>query len=179
VGPAGAPRLLPPGSGAGFLGDLAVPADLYWVTRQPAPLAGMSYPRRQSWSDLHEVGFRHVVCLTHDEAQYDAAPLAVTAILLQDLYTRKLPDDPDRDRAQTHAAADFVVARLQAGEGVVVHCHAGRGRTGTVIGCALVQLGYAPTMVVDWLHRVQRTRGKRGWPEQAWQADVVLQSAHR
>ncbi len=31
--------------------------------------------------------------------------------------------------------------------------------------------------VVDWLHRVQRTRGKRGWPEQPWQADVVLAAA--
>jgi hypothetical protein len=46
------PRLLPPGSGAGFLGTLAVPADLYWVARHPAPLAGMSYPRRHSWDDL-------------------------------------------------------------------------------------------------------------------------------
>ena len=61
-----------------------------------------------------------------------------------------------------------------AGEGVVVHCHAGRGRTGTVIGGALVMLGHDPETVVDWLHRVQRTRGKRGWPEQPWQAEVVL-----
>src|SRR5690349_6484634 len=43
------PRLLPPGSGAGFLGELAVPAELYWVVRRPAPLAGMSYPRGRSW----------------------------------------------------------------------------------------------------------------------------------
>jgi Swiss Army Knife protein, DSP-PTPase phosphatase domain len=173
------PRLLPPGSGAGFLGRLAVPAELYWVLRHPAPLAGMSYPRRQTWADLHQAGFRHVVCLTHPEAPYDPSPLAVTAIQLQDLYTRKEPDDPALDRAQTFLAADFVVARLTAGEGVAVHCHAGRGRTGTVIGCALVQLGHDPAVVVDWLHRAQRTRGKRGWPEQAWQADVVLESANR
>ena len=89
------------------------------------------------------------------------------------------PDDPELERAQTFVAVDFVVARLAAGEGVVVHCHAGRGRTGTVIGCALVRLGHDPDGVVDWLHRVQRTRGKRGWPEQAWQADVVLESANR
>lgn len=173
----GIPRLLPPGSGAGFLGALSVPADLYWVARHPAPLAGMSYPRRESWPDLHQAGFRHVVCLTHAEARYDPSPLAVTAVQLQDLYTRKQPDDPELERAQTLVAADFVVARLGAGEGVVVHCHAGRGRTGTVIGCALVQLGHDPAAVVDWLHRVQRTRGKRGWPEQLWQAEVVLESA--
>jgi hypothetical protein len=174
---AGAPRLLPPGSGAGFLGPLAVPAELYWVTRTPAPLAGMAYPRRHAWSDLHDAGLQHVVCLTHTDAPYDPAPLSVSAFLLQDLYGRRVPDDPEHDRAQTIVAAELVVARLEQGEGVVVHCHAGRGRTGTVIGCALVRLGHDPDTVVDWLHRVQRTRGKRGWPEQPWQEQVVRASA--
>jgi hypothetical protein len=172
-----APRLLAPGSGAGFLGPLAVPAELYWVTRTPAPLAGMSYPRRRSWSDLRAAGFDHVVCLTHAEPPYDPAPLAVSAFALQDLYARPTPEDEAHDRAQALAAADLVVARLTAGEGVVVHCHAGRGRTGTVIGCALVRLGHDPETVVDWLHRVQRTRGKRGWPEQPWQEQVVRATA--
>ena len=45
-----------------------------------------------------------------------------------------------------------------------------------VIGSALVLLGHDPDTVVDWLHRVQRTRGRRGWPEQRWQAEVVLRS---
>jgi len=173
------PRLLPPGSGAGFLGELAVPAELYWVIRQPAPLAGMSYPRRQSWDALRQAGFAHVVCLTHADAPYDPAPLTVTSVLLQDLYARPEPDDPGHERAQALAAAVVVVERLAAGEGVVVHCHAGRGRTGTVIGCALVQLGLDPETVVEWLHRVQRTRGKRGWPEQPWQAEVVLGAVGR
>ncbi len=90
---------------------------------------------------------------------------------MQDLYNRAEPDDPERRAARSRCdAARFVVERLEAGEGVVVHCHAGRGRTGTVIGSALVMLGHDPATVVDWLHRVQRTRGKRGWPEQPWQA---------
>lgn len=170
------PRLLPPGSGSGFLGPLAVPAELYWVTRSPAPLAGMSYPRRTEWTRLHDAGLRHVVCLTDDSARYDPAPLSVSAVHLQDLFARKVPDDPGAERARILDAADLVVARLRAGEGVAVHCHAGRGRTGTVLGCALVMMGHEPTDVVDWLHRVQRTRGKRGWPEQPWQATVVVGS---
>ena|ERR1700675_374882 len=134
----------------------------------------MSYPRSNVWEPLHHAGIRHVVCLTHAEAPYDPAPLSVHHAPLQDLYTRHEPDDPERERDQARAAARFVVERLDAGEGVVVHCHAGRGRTGTVIGSALVMLGHDPATVVDWLHRVQRTRGKRGWPEQPWQAGVVL-----
>jgi hypothetical protein len=167
-------RLLPPGSGAGFLGRLAVPADLYWVTRTPAPLAGMGYPRGNSWEELHQAGIRHIVCLTHAEAPYVADPLSIHHAPLQDLFNRNEPDDPDAERAQALTAARFTANRLIAGEGVVVHCHAGRGRTGTVIGSALVMLGHDPGTVVDWLHRVQRTRGKRGWPEQPWQAGVVL-----
>jgi protein-tyrosine phosphatase len=171
------PRLLPPGSGAGFVGTLAVPGDLYWVTRHPAPLAGMGFPRGYSWQALRHAGLQHVVCLTHEDAPYDAAPLSVSAHPLQDLYTRAEPEDPEREQARVLDAAGIVVARLVAGEGVVVHCHAGRGRTGTVIGCALVRLGHDPATVVDWLHRVQRTRGKRGWPEQPWQEKVVRGSA--
>ena len=167
-------RLLPPGSGAGFLGALAVPADFYWVTRGPAPLAGMGYPRGNSWEPLQQAGIRHVVCLTHAEAPYDASPLSIHHAPLQDLYTRHEPDDPVLERERALSAARFVVDCLEEGEGVVVHCHAGRGRTGTVIGSALVMLGHDPATVVDWLHRVQRTRGKRGWPEQPWQAGVVL-----
>lgn len=169
------PRLLPPGSGAGFLGPLAIPAELYWVVRTPAPLAGMSYPRRTEWQRLYDVGLHHVVCLTHAEPTYDPAPLGVTAVCLQELLTRPQPDEPDIERARVHDAATVVVERLGAGEGVVVHCYAGRGRTGTVIGCALVMLGHESATVVDWLHRVQRTRGKRGWPEQDWQEQVVLE----
>jgi Tyrosine phosphatase family len=166
-------RLLPPGSGAGFLGDISVPADLYWVTRTPAPLAGMAYPRGKSWDALHGAGIRHIVCLTPN-APYDSAPILTRHAPMQDLYNRKQPDDPETERENALVTARFVVERLEAGEGVVVHCHAGRGRTGTVIGAALVMLGHEPATVVDWLHRVQRTRGKRGWPEQPWQADVVL-----
>ena len=42
-------RLIAPGSIVGFLGELAVPADFYWVVREPVPLAGMAYPGRVDW----------------------------------------------------------------------------------------------------------------------------------
>lgn len=171
---AGTPRLLPPGTGAGFVAGLSVPGELYWVLRTPAPLAGMSYPTRARWTALHEAGFRHVVCLTHDAPRYDPAPLVVRAAPLQEMIVTPLPDAPDRERAVVLDTARFVVDRLRRGEGVVVHCLAGRGRTGTVIGSALVMLGHDPGTTVDWLHRTMRTRNRAGWPEQPWQRDVVL-----
>jgi hypothetical protein len=168
-----APVLLPPGARPGFIGPLAVPGDLWWVCAEPTPLAGMGYPRSGAWDDLAARGFHHVVDLTRDVAKYDPAPLTSHATHLADLVVRRHPPHPEQDEARIHTTGAFVAARWQAGEGVVVHCHGGRGRTGAVLGSALVQLGHDPDAVVDWLHRVQRTRGRRGWPEQAWQAEVV------
>jgi Tyrosine phosphatase family len=172
------PRLAAPGSAPGFIGNLAVPAELWWATREPALLAGMAYPHRANWELLHAEGFCHVVCLTDATARYDPLPLESHAFALQDQYVSG-PSDSEAEHRQVEAAVDMVVGALTSGEGVLVHCHAGRGRTGTVIGGALVRLGHDPEVVVDWLHRVQRARSKRGWPENPWQADAVRALADR
>ena len=173
------PTLLPPGARPGFLGTLSVPGDLWWVCTDPTPLAGMAYPRRGAWDALAERGFRHVVDLTRDAAKYDPSPLTSHAFRLSDLIVRRRPPDAERDEARIVAASELIAGWWSAGEGVVVHCHGGRGRTGAVLGSTLVRLGHDPDEVVDWLHRVQRTRGRRGWPEQAWQAEVVRRAALR
>src|SRR4051794_11103146 len=113
---------------------MAMPAELYFLTRRPVALAGMAYPARVDWDALHDEGLRHVVCLTHDAAPYDPAPLTITAIALQDLYTGVVPDDPDAELARIRRAATVVVDALARGDGVAVHCRGGRGRAGTVLG---------------------------------------------
>ncbi|HET9730674.1 MAG TPA: hypothetical protein VFR41_14690 [Acidimicrobiia bacterium] len=170
-------KLLPPGTGTGFLGKLCVPDDLYWIAREPVALVGMSYPSRADWTMLRELGIGHVVCLTHDVAPYDPAPCTITSVRLQDLVSGGDPDDAQRERALVEQAADDVVAQVRAGTGVAVHCMGGRGRSGTVIGVALVRLGHDPATVVDYLHRVAVARGRRGWPESPWQEAVVRASS--
>ena len=170
-------RLLPPGAYTGFLGNLCVPDDLYWLAKQPVALVGMSYPGRADWAQLHEQGIGHVACLSHESAPYDASPCTVRSVRLQDLVSGGVPHDEDRERDLVVAAATDVADHLQRGIGVAVHCMGGRGRTGTVVGVALVQLGHDPETVVDYLHRIAVGRGRRGWPESPWQADVVRGSA--
>jgi hypothetical protein len=170
------PRLLPPGAYTGFLGALCVPDDLYWVSRVPVVIVGMAYPGRADWTQLHAEGVGHVVCLTHDAVPYKASPCTATAFRLQDLVSGGPPPDPERERAIVERAADDVVEHARRGIGVAVHCMGGRGRTGTVLGVALVRLGYTPDAVVDYLHRVAVGRGRRGWPESPWQAEVVRTS---
>ncbi len=167
-------EILPAGAYTGeWIGALCVPDDLYWIARAPVALAGMPYPGRAEWQRLHELGIGHVVCLTHDVAPYDPAPCSVTAIRLQDLVSGAPPSDPDVEGALVVRAADDIAAHVARGIGVVVHCMGGRGRTGTVIGAALVRLGHAPDDVVHHLHTVAVGRGRRGWPESAWQAELV------
>jgi hypothetical protein len=171
-------KLVPPGTDTGtWIGELCIPDDLYWVARQPA-LAGMAYPGRADWTRLHDdFGIGHVVCLTADAPPFDYAPCTVTAIRLQDLVSGGPPADPDEERARVDRAAADVVAHLERSVGVAVHCMGGRGRTGTVIGVALVRLGHDPDDVVDYLHRSAVGRGRRGWPESPWQEATVRASA--
>jgi hypothetical protein len=168
------PSLLPPGAHAGFVGALCVPDDLYWISRRPVAIAGMSYPGRAHWAQLHELGIGHVVCLTAETVPYDAGPCTVRAFKLQDLVDGRPPRDPERERKLVDVAADEVVASVERGTGVAVHCLGGRGRTGTVLGVALVRLGHDGREVVDYLDRVARSRGRRGWPESPWQTETVL-----
>jgi len=166
-------RLLPPASEVRFVGPMAMPAELYFLARTPVALAGMAYPARVDWSALWDEGLRHVVCLTHDAAAYDPSPLSMTTIALQDLYTGVVPDDVEAERVRVRHAAMAVVDGLRAGNGVVVHCRGGRGRAGTVLGAALVLLGFDADEAVAYLDRVHTIRGKGGWPESAWQAETV------
>lgn len=169
------PRVCAPGWGTGFLARLTVPGELWHAVRAPGLLAGAAFPGRIDWTELAAAGFTDVVCLTHDEPPYDPAPLAFHGFAMQDLLAAHAgPDDPEAERAATLAAARLTADAVAAGRGVLVHCRAGRGRTGTVIGCALVLLGHDPDFVVGWLDGTQRVRNKPGWPEQDWQRRTVL-----
>jgi hypothetical protein len=154
---------------------LEVPGSFYWVLLAPAPLAGMTLPPRDTpWSSLHERGFRHVACLCSERPVYEPAPLGwLVAMELCDLAEKPLPEDPVAEEQAIRVISRAVLARLGAGEGVIVHCAGGRGRTGTVLGCVLRGLGYEATEVVAFLDTVHRFRGKPGWPEADWQREVV------
>ena len=153
-----------------------VPASFYLVTCDPAPLAGMEYPRWEglSWRALAGLGLAHVVCLTDEASLYDPSPLPPpVCVQLQDLAGEATPDDPLHEERMVRQAAADTLAWMRAGEGVVVHCEGGTGRTGTVLGCVLRGLGYTADEVLAYLDRVTKARGHEKWPESDWQADMV------
>jgi hypothetical protein len=146
---------------------------LWWALTGKVKLAGMFRPPEGfPFSYLHEQGLDTIVSLT-GPAPYDPAPLRSYAHTLQDLYGRDAPGDPGAEEGEVRRAVGTVTSLLGEGRSVVVHCGAGIGRTGLVIGSVLVSAGHEPAAVTAWLADVQRARGAKGWPESPWQGEVL------
>ncbi len=140
---------------------------LFVVTEAPAPLGGMAFPPPEAdWPALHRRGFARVVRL--HPADYDPAPLVAHDLPLEDLFGGAAPRDAAAEERRIWDAARLVAEHVSRGEGVVVHCAGGTGRTGTVLACALRQLGRSADEAIDSV-RMHRPH----WPESPWQEDVV------
>lgn len=100
----------------------------YWVTDRLA--AGIHPMVHGHLGRLTEAGFDGFVDLT-ERSTYDVAGL-----LRFPIPDMGLPDDVD-------PILDAIDDALGAGHTIYVHCFAGRGRTGTVIGCWLARHGSA------------------------------------
>lgn len=154
---------------------VAMPRDFYVVLKEPALLAGMCYPWRATpWKNLGATGFANIVCLADEQVFYNPSPLRLLyARELEDLHYGGYPTNAGRQEKLVREATEIVVKSLNRGEGTIVHCVGGIGRTGTVIGCVLRELGMPAETAISYLDRVNKARGIRGWPETAWQAEMV------
>jgi protein-tyrosine phosphatase len=99
------------------------------------------------------------------------------AVPLTDQVSQLPPPEPLREERRIRNAVEVAVDKVRLGEGVVLHCVGGTGRTGTVIGCLLRALGHTGPEVRGYLQAVHRARGKalRGgdWLESDWQRNLV------
>lgn len=121
-------NLIEPATGTPLSG-IEMPKEVYWVLAAPVPLAGMKFPRPDfPWQALHAAGFTQVVSL--HPGSYSPAPLKLAfSEHLEDLVGGGPPRKEIEEREKIKRAVGSTVGALKSGEGVVVHCVGGRGRS--------------------------------------------------
>lgn len=130
-----------------------LPCEFHWVLT--GRLAGSGRPGLLGSPEEHlrflaSCGFRLVVTLTEEPLQPAAADFGLRGLHFP---------IPDMGIPTPRAAVELcgqVTAAIARGETVLLHCKAGLGRTGTMLGCCLVALGFSPAEALARLREVCR-----------------------
>ncbi|MGA3156064.1 MAG: ADP-ribosylglycohydrolase family protein [Steroidobacteraceae bacterium] len=143
-------------------------ANSYWVL--PGRLLAGEYPATsdgQSAAErielLRAAGISCFIDLTEPgecEPYENLLPLEIE-------YLRKpIPDQQvPRATAHMHEIQMELDMALESGRAVYVHCRAGIGRTGTVIGCFLIERGAAPERALELLNELWKQCARSAsWP---------------
>lgn len=154
----------------------------YWVI--PGKLLAGEYPgapkaaeRRERVKRLLDAGVTQFVNLTMEDElpPYDADLPAHVTHVRKPIVDHSIPSD----RKQMIDILECVQRALSEGKCVYVHCHAGIGRTGTVVGCLLVERGLSGNEALEELNRLwQQCARSKKWvyvPETDEQIEFVRQ----
>jgi atypical dual specificity phosphatase len=111
---------------------------------------GSGRPLALALKALRRHGIGAIVSLTED-------PLDYSMVREFDFDYIHLPvqDFTAPDPTQVDRAMDFILNQIDRHRGVLVHCQAGIGRTGTLLACFLVTQGLEPA---DAIRHVRRQR---------------------
>lgn len=144
--------------------------DVWWID-EPFML-GSSNPSTEDLAALRSHGFDVLVSLLREEEQppyYD-----VDAVVALGYVRRNIPvrDFSAPEIGQMREFLDFV-SKLPAGSKVVVHCHAGIGRTGTFAAAWWISKGESP------LAAVSRIRGARSYAVETGEQVAALEELAR
>ncbi len=136
-----------------------LPSASYWV--EPAWLAAGAYPGAPAdLSVLITAGIGGFVDLTppSEFGGYAEEAMRLAREAGRDAVHRRIPiTDFGVPQAETmRAILDAIDDSIAARRAVYVHCHAGIGRTGTVVACWLVRHGRAPAEAFAELQRLRR-----------------------
>lgn len=143
-----------------------------WLSGLPGRWRGMA-EELDCWQ---QAGIERVVCLVPWEELEDGSPdyaEAARAGSLSCTWVHYPMDDfgiPE-DEEDIVDLANETAATLRGGGSVLVHCHVGIGRTGTVATCTLLTLG------LDAAEAIRRVRAAGSDPETVEQGELVARVA--
>ena len=164
----------------------------YWV--DPGRLLAGEYPgarskraARRKIRALLDCGIRRIVNLMEADERdyagnafrpYEAFVQSMSLSMPRDMICRRYPirDMGVPTAEEMRAILDAIDAALEADKPVYVHCLAGVGRTGTVIGCWLVRHARASGRdVIDAIRDLRRNDPHADWasPQSAVQRNMV------
>jgi hypothetical protein len=169
--------------------DLTSPIpDAYWVL--PGRLLAGEYPgavddaaAQRKLAALLDAGVTLFVDLT-EAGEYDLRPYAPMAQGLAASRGRmiehcrlSIPDLGTPSQAAMQQILDIIDRALADGKTLYVHCFAGIGRTGTVVGCHLVRQGLSGQASLDRIAALRQPLPHGHWrsPETDAQRKMVLQ----
>ena len=143
-------------------------AHCYWV--EPQRLLAGEHPAgdnpsqlRMHLAQLQAVGINAYVDLTQPGERTDYADLLPPTAIYQrfPLVDHEAPEDA----APLRAILEAIQTLLDDGRRVFVHCRAGIGRTGMVVGCRLVERGQSGRQALEALNVLWRQNAlSRQWP---------------
>jgi protein-tyrosine phosphatase len=88
-------------------------------------------------------------------------------------YQHPVPDhSTPTDRAAAEAFARELIAELEAGRGVVIHCYAGIGRSATMAATVLILAGFTLEEACDRLSAARRVRVPETPRQREWLAGL-------
>lgn len=129
----------------------------YWVLPGKF-LAGAGPDSLDTFYQLLDAGISVFIDLTKLGDSYEPLLLQIAAIMKRKVKYLRVPveDATVPTTEQMVATLDFIDAEIEAGQKIYVHCFAGIGRTGTVVGCYLVRHGMSGKDAIMEIRRLRR-----------------------